>query len=196
MLPQRKDRHAPGAAPAGAVHQQREVKGWRRERYWPETLMVTGILVLVVSFWLAGERTLVAYGILLRWFAAFAFAGNLVPYAVLAARLGMERLEWFLFNLLAVGPLLLSAGLWINLLCHGPETLRLVPVGEVRHTVKRHWTEHGTLPRGIEPDSAQQVELRASGLAKARGPFNLMGSARGCLGYTVITRWEPLYEAP
>jgi hypothetical protein len=33
----------------------------------------------------------------------------------------MERLEWFLFNLLAVGPFVLSFLLWLNLLVHGEE---------------------------------------------------------------------------
>ena len=177
---------------ADGRHQQWTVKGAGRDRYWPETLMVSGIFVLVISFWLAAERTLIPYGTLLRWFALFAFIGNLLPYGRIAGRLGFERLEWFLFNLLAVGPLLLSLLLWVNLLFHGPETLLVVPSGQVSHTVKRYWTEHEALPQGVpveilQPDPAVAAE---------EVPGDLLGTATGCLGYDVVTRWEPLYGPP
>jgi hypothetical protein len=64
--------------------------------------------------------TLMPAGHLFRGLLFACFAGNLVPYRWLGERLGMERLEWFLFNLIGAGPLLLSALLWANYLFHGP----------------------------------------------------------------------------
>lgn len=147
--------------------------------------MALGIFTLLLSFWWVGEETLVSYTALGRWFALFAFAGNLLSYKGAGLRLGMERLEWFLFNLLAVGPLIFSAALWLNMLVHGPEQLQIVQVGHYGLNVKRYWIDHGMLPPGV-PAEIASTETHGSGGLKN----NILGTAKGCLGYVVITRWE------
>lgn len=139
--------------------------------------MVSGILILVASFWTVGEVTLVAYGALFRWFAFLAFVGNLVPYDSSGLRLGMERLEWFLFNLLAVGPLVLSACMWLNYMCHGPEQFHVSRDVERKVEVKRHWIAYNELPG--RPWSASGANADPGG--------RIFGVATGCLGYPVIT---------
>jgi len=155
-----------------------------KEQTWPGTLMVLGIFTLLLSFWWVGEETLISYTALGRWFALFAFAGNLLSYKAAGLRLGMERLEWFLFNLLAVGPLLFSVALWVNMLVHGPEQLQIVQVGHYGLNVKRYWLDHGVLPSGVPMEDASDVTTLEG------QKNNLLGTAKGCLGYVVITRWE------
>lgn len=104
------------------THQQSKVKGMARDQYWPSTLMGLGIFIGLVSFFTVVFRTLVEPMDLFRLFLGLCFVGNLLPYRRSGLRLGMERLEWFLFNLLAVGPLGISLLLWLNLLVHGPVT--------------------------------------------------------------------------
>lgn len=104
------------------MHQHGSVKGRVREQYWPGTLMGIGLFVALGSLFTVATWTMVDPYLLLRTFVVLCFAGNLLPYLRSGLWLGMERLEWFLFNLLAVGPLLTSALLWANFLLHGAES--------------------------------------------------------------------------
>lgn len=171
------------------MHQQRGVKGRVREQYWPGTLMALGIFAVLISVIFLGPLTFIRNGTLFRWFAFFAFAGNLMPYAGSGLRWGMERLEWFLFNLLAVGPFLLSAGLVLNFTLHGPERFLLVH-GDV-HPV-HYWAEHGELP----PHAPLKADGPLRDVVRARAALNdhLLGMADGCLGYPVLTEWCPAFQ--
>lgn len=164
------------------MHQQRPVEG-ARDQSWPGTLMVAGIFVVVITFWWAGTRTLTSYMELGRWFALFAFVGNLLPYKRAGLTLGMERLEWFLFNLLAVGPLLFSAALWLNLLVHGPEKAGVVNFsGDIRG-LRTYWTQTDHLPVFVE-------EADPDGDAPSIGHGqHLLGTATGLFGYPVVVTW-------
>lgn len=156
-----------------------------KEQKWPGTTMVMGILILVASFWTVGELTLIAYGTLFRWFAFFAFAGNLVPYGASGLRLGMERLEWFLFNLLAVGPILLSASLWINYSVHGPVQWYDLTVAERMTPVKRYWIDTGELPGRPR---APSTDPRAGTDAGTDHDPLAYAVSTGCFGYPVVSR--------
>jgi len=123
MNVQRKQDLARYRRPPGDTHQQPKVKGMAREQYWPSTLMGLGIFVGLFSFFTVVHWTLIAPDLLFRIFLVLCFAGNLLPYMRSGLWLGMERLEWFLFNLLAVGPLGTSLLLWLNFLGHGPITV-------------------------------------------------------------------------
>jgi hypothetical protein len=120
MTVQRKQDLTRYRRPPGATHQQPEVKGKVREQYWPSTFMGFGIFVGLFSFFTVVYWTLIAPDLLFRFFLVLCFVGNLLPYMRSGLWLGMERLEWFLFNLLAVGPLGTSLLLWLNFLGHGP----------------------------------------------------------------------------
>ncbi|HRH67897.1 MAG TPA: hypothetical protein PLB89_00180 [Flavobacteriales bacterium] len=176
-------------APRRTQHQHRGVEGMAKEQTWPGTWMVFGIFVLLVSFWWVGSRTFITYTALGRWFALFAFIGNLLPYKKVGLRLGMERLEWFLFNLLAVGPFVFSIALWLNLGVHGPERLYYIHSDSPYLDVRRHWLEHGALPAntylGTPADEAASEQV----LREYEG-HQLLGVSPGCLGYDVISRWE------
>ncbi|MBK7946532.1 MAG: hypothetical protein IPJ85_15095 [Flavobacteriales bacterium] len=91
-----------------------------RDRRWPGTLMAIGVFVGLLSALTVVPWTLIEHGLLLRFFIGLCFVGNLLPYARSGLRMGMERLEWFLFNLLAIGPLVTCSLLWANFIFHGP----------------------------------------------------------------------------
>lgn len=178
--------------PRVAQHQQRPVEGGVREQTWPGTLMVLGIFTVVISFWWVGSKTFITYTALGRWFALFAFAGNLLSYKA-GLRLGMERLEWFLFNLLAVGPFLFSLALWVNLEVHGPEKQYIVPMNGVAYDVRRFWLGTGELPPNT-PIDPKDIGTANDPLHKAPLSAHLLGTARGVLGYEVISTWEEVGE--
>jgi hypothetical protein len=153
-----------------------------RDQSWPGTAMALGVVVWVLCFWFLGSRTLIGYLDLFRWFALFAFAGDLLPYRRSGLKLGMDRLEWFLFNLLAVGPMLFALFLGLNMLFHGQEELVVVRQAKYMDP-RRHWLEEGVLPHG-EPYVPGEV-------IRHLGPDDrMLGVAPGLFGYPVITTWS------
>ena len=171
--------------PRAAARQQRTVEG---DPQWPTTLMALGILVFVVLFWTIGQRTFISFNELFRWFALFAFAGNLLPQRWYAKRFAMDRLEWFWFNLLAVGPLLCCSCLALNFLVHGPEEKMLVPEGRA-FNLHAYWREQGALPPHLPWPSAFDTdpEQARHALATATANDKVYGLAEGLFGYLVIT---------
>ena len=144
--------------------------------------MAIGIFLFLGAFWFLGSRTLITYTDLFRWLALFAFAGNLLPYKISGLRLGMERLEWFLFNLLAIGPLLFTLGLSINFILHSKPEYFAVP-RQFKLDVQRHWIETGELP--------EMKRIREEDRARYIG-WTRIGIADGAFGYPVITTISPI----
>jgi hypothetical protein len=188
MDAQRKQELARYRHRSGATHQQPEVKGTAREQYWPSTLMGLGIFVGLFSFFSVVFWTLIASDLLFRSFLVLCFAGNLLPYVRSGLWLGMERLEWFLFNLLAVGPLGTSLLLWLNFVGHGPVQVSDHSVAYVdagRTMITYHFVDGN---------------LDEFPLARAvyRDPGDVVGStvritrAEGLLGVPVVLRKEPV----
>lgn len=173
----------------GAVeHQQRGVRK-AREQYWPGTMMAMGLLVLIASFWIGQLVTLITYTAMFRWLALFCFAGNLLPYMRTGLAMGMERLEWFLFNLLAVGPFVLSGLLWANFLFRGSPTTYYVDGDPSRQEYIAYWHEHEELPPGRRlQDLAKQ--LKEEEVLKGYVIAPVVRVAPGALGYAVVDHWE------
>lgn len=155
---------------------------------WTTTLMALGVLMLVVVFWTLGQRTLLTYTVFFRWFALFAFAGNLLPVPWAARYLKMDRLDWFWFNLTAVGPVLLSALLALNFLCHGPERMMLVRQGRGLD-LHAYWREQRALPPHLPwpADFGRDPQKDRFALSTVEPGDVVYGLAEGCLGYLVIT---------
>jgi hypothetical protein len=173
---------------SGATHQQPVVKGMAREQYWPSTLMGLGIFVGLVSFFTVVYWTLIAPDLLFRLFLVLCFVGNLLPYMRSGLWLGMERLEWFLFNLLSVGPLGTSLLLWLNFLGHGPvsESDHSVATVDVGRTVITYYFADDHLrefpfARSVYSDSGEVI-----------GSTIRISQADGFLGIPVILRKEPV----
>ncbi|MCB0765081.1 MAG: hypothetical protein R2815_11995 [Flavobacteriales bacterium] len=175
------------AVPGG--HDQQAVVDRVKDQYWPGTLMGFGIFIALGSLFTVAPWTLIDPGVLFRVFLVLCFAGNLLPYLRSGLWLGMERLEWFLFNLLAIGPIGTSGLLWINFLFHGPSVTTVHPVSEV--------IEERTIVTYVFGDDY------LSGFPFARGMFRDMLTtthaaqvrvtvAEGALGYGVVLRKEPL----
>lgn len=150
--------------------------------------MVLGIFVLLASFWWAGTRTLISYMELGRWFALFAFAGNLLPYKKVGLALGMERLEWFLFNVLAVGPLVLSSLLWLNLVVHDEERTSITAYAGDVMELRSYWMANDALPPQEAVTSTLEQVMAMPPMGAVGGHY--LGTAKGILGYEVVTTYE------
>lgn len=162
--------------------------GTVKEQRWPGTVMAIALFIsLYVVLWL-GRRTLVETVTLVRALALFCAVGALLPYAWSGLRMGMEKLEWFLFNVLAIGPLTLSLLLLVNHFIHGPVRYADAVIG---YDVKI----------GIDgPDGPREVALPGRGyfyfgedeLASSTSRRYRVGVAKGCLGYWSVTYAEVL----
>lgn len=150
--------------------------------------MLLGLFSFLFIFFSIGQATLVTFTELFRWFALFAFGGNLLPQRWYAKALVMDRMEWFWFNLLAVGPLVVGGCLVVNYVFRGPEVRILVHQGQ-RIELHRYWREHGAFPPHVpwpsEP-SRDPAEDRAALAAVQPGDVVFVW-AEGALGYRVIT---------
>ena len=149
-----------------------------KEQNWPGTVMALGLFIsLFTVIWMWG-RTFINGDHLLRWLALFCAIGTLVPYAHSGLRMGMERMEWFLFNLVGVGPLMLSAFITINHWVHGPVRFSdhqikyaadvMIGDGMDQHAATLQW--------GTFAFSDEELDANASHLYR-------VGVARGCFGY-------------
>jgi hypothetical protein len=156
-----------------------------KEQKWPGTVMAIGLFVSLFTVLWLGRRTFVDALSLVRVMAMCCVAGTLIPYAHSGLRLGMEKLEWFLFNVVAIGPLCVSFLLVLNHYIHGP----------VR------WTE-GRIGRTVhvtvgDPGHEEQHALRSNFFGftdtdeeeALDGRFRV-GVAKGCFGYWSVTDVE------
>ncbi|MDX9752256.1 MAG: hypothetical protein RBT71_14355 [Flavobacteriales bacterium] len=166
------------------------MNGGEKDRSWPGTLMAVGVVLTVVNVFTVARWTLVRPDELLRALALLCFVGNLLPYRAVAGRLGMARLEWFLFNLLAVGPLLMGLLLWANLLFHGRPAATVHRIDEVgpgagfhMHTFADGLWEAYPLARLLPREQAGRPghELR-------------IATANGLLGVPVVVDVAPLRQ--
>lgn len=154
------------------------------QQYWPGTLMGVGVFVALVSALTVVPWTLIDISALLRVFVGLCFIGNLLPYAHSGLRLGMEPLEWFLFNLLAIGPLVTALLLWANYLFHGP-------VASAEHAVSQV-EDHGTYLTYTFSDGFLEDHWMARSNYRdwpdAHGRLLRVSTAKGLLGYEVVVR--------
>ncbi|MGV9012657.1 MAG: hypothetical protein ACOH13_08700 [Flavobacteriales bacterium] len=162
--------------------------GTTDEAGWPSTLMAVGVLGFIIVFWLVGSRTLISFNALFRWFALFAFAGNLMPRKWFIGNFRMDRLEWLWFNLLAVGPIIFNVCLLLNFLVHGPEQHLLVRA-ERDFNLHGYWMEHRELPPHLPwpADFGTDPEKDRAAMANAKLDNKVYGLAEGLFGYLVIT---------
>jgi hypothetical protein len=191
MMEQSKLPSKPWQGPPPIIGQQNFVGARPMERFWPGTTMALGILILLISFWSVGQWTFVTYMTLSKALALLAVAGNLLPYRSSGLRLGMERLEWFLFNVLAVGPILLSALLWVNFLVGGQRHTYFFHVSS-NTDIHTYWIMHGGLPDTVVLDFQALDAQTLRSLEEIKEPLTSLTVARGCLGYDVIKAWGPL----
>lgn len=172
------------------VHEQGGVHGQVRDQKWPGSLMVLGIFVFLVCFWAGLSVTFIPVGHLLRYAVFLSVVWGLLPYRASGLRLGMERLEWFMFHVLAVGPILLALLFVINFFGHGPERTIVLTEGFRTVEVMNHWQHYDELPpHRVNTDPDLLPRMRMGELPLLRGKvFNM---APGALGYDVITDFGP-----
>ena len=153
--------------------------------------MVTGLFAMLVAFWWVAASVLVSYWIVGRLFCAVAFAGNLAYGAWTRRVFSMSRPLWFMFNLLAIGPLLFCAFFGLNALFATEARSFIIHEPVSGMGLKAYWIEHGTLPA---------VVLASPGTTVAGDPedhaFSVMRISRGLFGFEVLGWREPEYVKP
>lgn len=149
-------------------------------------LMLIGLFAMIVAFWWVVASVLVTYLIIGRLFCAFAFAGNLAYGAWTRRVFGMSRSYWFMFNLLAIGPMLFCLFFGLNALFATGSKTYLVSEPIAGMGVKAYWIDHGELP-----------PVRWEGTTIVADPekreFSVMRVSRGLFAFKVIGWREPNY---
>lgn len=159
-----------------------------KERYWPGTVMGISIFASLLTVMWFGRRTFIEPLVIARWMVLLCVVGTLLPYRWSGLRLGMAKFEWFLFNVLAIGPLTICALIAINHFVHGP--------------VRWFSSEFETSVRiaeGDAPDLREHVlpwrevfHISESEMAASKSGRYRVGVARGCFGYWSVTQVEAL----
>ncbi|MFT3884786.1 MAG: hypothetical protein QM724_04955 [Flavobacteriales bacterium] len=159
------------------------MEGRVKEQKWPGTVMAIGIFVSLFTVLWLGRRTFIPALDLVRVMALCCVVGTLVPYAISGLRLGMEKLEWFLFNVLAIGPLCVSFLLVVNHYVHGPVQWTEGHIGRILHLAVGEERElHILQPDFFGFTDAEEQEA-------LDGRFRV-GVAKGCFGYWSVTDVE------
>ena len=108
--------------PVLPAHPPRPSKGGRTEAvsnkesrwYWYAALFAAGLFIGIFSIAFVGGRTFVSYLTLSKLVAACCVVGLLIPTRLFWQRFRMSRVEVFLFNVMALGPVLAGLVLWSN----------------------------------------------------------------------------------
>lgn len=156
----------------------------RNERgTWAQSLMVLGIFAALFTFYSVCQLTLLSVVDLFRLFFFMCFVLLLIPHRYTRKRLGMDKLEWFFFNTLAIGPITFCIVMWANFFVHGEVEYR----DYSRYSLHRlHSNEHASeLTNGwIEFNSALTF------LGPSKGTTVRVGKARGIFGIDVVVEKE------
>jgi hypothetical protein len=164
-----------GAAPAPSV----------REQNWPGTLMAFGIFIGLFTLIWMGARTFVPVLVIFRFLAVMCVAGTLLPYVWTGLRFGMAKLEWFLFNVLFIGPVVTSLLVLANHFVHDTPVHAEQPFRQ--NAVVEVMDEGGLLRLEIAWSSFgfTEAELASSPTGTYR-----VGFAKGCFGYWSVVSAE------
>ena len=149
--------------------------------------MALGIFFALFTFFWVGPRTLVEAELLVKLLVVCGLAMLLLPYRATGLRLGMERFEWFLFNVLALGPTLSGLVLWSNMVFHGPEAVGEARLGQA--IVMELAADGGPAERITLPWPGEQRFSRDDRTAPGIRGWRA-GVARGWTGHAVVVRME------
>jgi hypothetical protein len=148
------------------------------DRKWGGFVMAAGIIVMLAALLLLGKLTLVPLLHLLRALALCCVLLLLIPFRFTAHRLGLERLEWVLLNVLGIGPLVFSTGLALNFLVHGEERCATHGIvgatfSELFYRVELEGGHFSAFPgaREFQTDITEQTDARSMRICTARGLF-------------------------
>jgi hypothetical protein len=127
---------------------------------------------------------------LARAYCSLAFGAALIGWSWAVRRWSFTRGEWLLWNVLATGPLVLSALLVVNFLFHGPVTSAVYEVGRVERIA---FGETLRVRVAEGPLSAWPWVLEVSVReAPDRQGHVRVGTAVGALGVPVVLNCELL----
>jgi hypothetical protein len=102
----------------------------------------------------------------------------------------MARFQWFMFNLLCIGPVLFCLLFTVDRMFHGPVRVELLDRGM---DPVRYWREHGEHAHAVPwEEAARKVSPDQWPFLLEAGAIN--GRSTGLLGYElrVLVNWEDL----
>lgn len=147
--------------------------------------MALGIFFgLFTLIWLGG-RTFVPPLVIFRFLALLCVAGTLMPYIWTGLRFGMARLEWFLFNVLFIGPVVTSALVLLNHFVHDPPVYSVQPFRQNAEAVVESRGTEERLEIAWSSFGFTEGELASSASQTYR-----VGFAKGCFGYWSVVSCE------
>jgi hypothetical protein len=161
-----------------------------REQNWPGTLMALGIFFgLFTLIWMGG-RTFVPPLLIFRFLALLCVVGTLLPYVWTGLRFGMAKLEWFLFNVLFIGPVVTSFLVLTNHFVHDTPVYAEQPFRQnaVVQVVSDGRTER--LEIAWSSFGFTEAELASSPTRTYR-----VGFAKGCFGFWSVVSTEAVTAA-
>jgi hypothetical protein len=153
--------------------------------------MAVGVIAgLGIGLWL-GKLTLIPLSTMLRALAFGCVILLLIPFRFTAGKLGLERLEWVLLNVLGIGPLGFSVALLLNYFVHDTErcaryAITRAAYSDLFYRVELEGGHFGAFPgaREFQFDMAEQKDARSVRFC----------TARGLLGADVVTARTLLKE--
>lgn len=154
--------------------------------------MVIGLFAMIVAFWWVASAVLITYWLVGRLFCGFAFTGNLVYGAWTRRLFGMSRSFWFMFNLLAIGPLLFCSFFALNAVFTSEQRAYMISEPVRGLGIKQYWIEHGSLPPVLLKTPGTTISLGKDEDPEP-GSFSVMRVSKGLLGFEVLSWREPTY---
>ncbi len=156
-----------------------------REQSWPGTLMALGIFFGLFTLTWMGGRTFVQPLVIFRFLALLCVIGTLMPYVWTGLRFGMARLEWFLFNVLFLGPVITSVLVLLNHFVHDPPVYSVQPFRHNAVAVVDNGGATDRLEIAWSSFGFTEAELTTGSSHTYR-----VGFAKGCFGYWSVVSCE------
>lgn len=156
--------------------------------------MILGVFSMIVAFWWVAATVLVTYWTMGRLFCGFAFAGNLLYGAWTRGVFAMLKPYWFMFNLLAIGPLLFCLFFILNAAFTKVPRHYVVP-GPMQRGLKHQWIERGDLPPWILASPGTRVIVE-SPRDTAGLDIRVLRVSQGLFGFDVMGWQRPEYIRP
>lgn len=157
--------------------------------------MILGLFSMIVAFWWVAATVLVTFWTMARLFCGVAFVGNLVYREWTRRVSGMSRGYWFMFNLLAIGPLLFCLFFALNGIFTRDRPQFYVVPGEMQRGLKAHWIEHAELPPWILETPGKQVVVK-NPRDTAGMNIRVLRISPGLFGFDVMGWGMPEYVDP
>lgn len=173
----------------------RKDKDW----HWTYSCTLFGIFGGVIALAFFGKYTLISFIELTKFLSFFCLVGLLIPMKIWEKYLGIKNVEVIMFNILGIGPIVVSALLILNFSFRQKEETKTYAVEHF----EREYTFFQdypvilyTLENNIYHDqpNCRSMEIKPGDVITSPAKYIKITTAKGFLGYDVFILNEALYE--